>query len=67
MDQRVAPWEHPAQGCHHPARGIVSAAWLDLALLEERQLFPKKQIFRGERTAGMCRKNSQSDQVKDNQ
>jgi hypothetical protein len=42
-------------------RGIVSASWLDPALLEERQLLAQKQIFRGERTAGMRCKNSQSD------
>jgi len=38
IHQRIAPAEHPTQGCHHPTRGIVGSSRFDSPLLEERQL-----------------------------
>src|SRR5262249_3835602 len=36
--------EHAAERRHHPPGGVMGASWLDLALLEERQLFPKEEF-----------------------
>src|SRR6516225_12460394 len=33
IHQRIAPAEHPTQGCHHPTRGIVGSSRFDSPLL----------------------------------
>jgi hypothetical protein len=66
IHQRVAPWEHPTQGRHHPTGGIVSSSWFDLALLEERQLLAKEEVFCSQSSARMRHEDSQSDQIHHN-
>jgi hypothetical protein len=43
--------------------GIVGVPWFDVALLEERQLFAKEEVFRCQGAAGMRRKQSQAEQI----
>jgi hypothetical protein len=47
IHQRTAPGEHAPERPHYPPGGVVGTSWFDLALLEERQLFTKEEIFRG--------------------
>lgn len=47
----IAPREHSAQSCHHPARSIIGLSWFDLPFLKQRQLLPQEQIFGGKRAA----------------
>jgi len=41
----------------------TTTGWFDLALLEERQLFAKKQILRSQGVVGADREQSEPDQV----
>ena len=66
IHQRVAPWEHPTQGRHHPTGGIVGSSWFDLALLEESQLLAKEEVFCSQSSARMCHEDSQSNQIHHN-
>ena len=63
IHQRIAPGEHPTQGRHHPTGGIVGSSWFDLALLEERQLLTKEEVFCSQGSTGMGREDTQTEQI----
>src|SRR5262249_21217870 len=66
IHQRIAPREHATQGCHQPTGGIIGSSWFDLALLEECQLLTKEEVFCGQRSPRMDRKDGQTDQINHN-
>src|SRR5215467_10520200 len=41
----VTPREHAPQNDHYQPRGIVGAVWLDLALLEQVELFAQEKVL----------------------
>ena len=45
VHQGAAPREHGPQNDHNQPRGIVGAVWLDLALLEQGELFAEEEVF----------------------
>jgi hypothetical protein len=55
------------RGCHHPPGGLVGPSWLNLALLEERQLVPEEEVLRSQGAARAPREDSQSDEVEHDQ
>jgi hypothetical protein len=44
VHQGVAPQEHAPQNDHNQPRGMVGAVWLDLALLEQGELFAQEEF-----------------------
>ncbi len=62
-DEGVVPVEQPTQGHHREPRRVVSTARCLLALDEERELFPEKEIFRGEGAPGTEEVTTKSDGI----
>lgn len=58
--QGITPGKHSVQGDHNKASGIIGQPWLDLALLEQRQLFSEEKILRGK---GAVRPHSEEDEL----
>ena len=65
IPQSIAPGEHPAQGCHYPARGIAGRSWLDLPLLKQCQLLTEEQVLSRQSAARPHAKSDETTQIED--
>jgi hypothetical protein len=45
VHQGVTPREHATQNHHKEPSGIIGPVWLDLALLEKRELFSQEEVL----------------------
>ena len=63
IPQSIAPGEHSAESCHHPARGIISPFWFNLPFLKQRQLLPEEQILSGKRAPRADPRNDKTAEI----
>ena len=63
VHQGVTPREHAAQNHHKEPGGIIGPVWLDLPLLEQRELFSQKEILGCQSAARPRNENEEMDKI----
>jgi hypothetical protein len=63
VHQGAAPREHAPENDYNQPRGIVVAVWLDLALLEQGELFAQEEVLGCECTARPGNEHQEMDEI----
>ena len=63
VHQGVTPREHAPQNDHNQPRGIVSAVWLELALLEQGELFAQEKVLGSQCAARPGSEQQETDEI----
>ena len=67
VHQGVTPREHAAQNHHKEPGGIIGPVWLDLALLEQRELFSQEEVLGCQCAARPQNENEETDKIARNE